>query len=194
MQIYLDTANLREIREAASWGILSGVTTNPSLVAKEQGIDHKTLITEITKLVDGPISAEAISLDAEGMIREVDGDVTPGQTYQYRLRVTQNGAERFSGITSITVPARITFALEGARPNPAVGAPSIAFSLADDAPATLSLLDVTGRLIVSRAVGTLGGGAHVLSLDPGRTLRPGVYLVRLTQRGQSLTSRVSLVR
>ena len=78
MQIYLDTANIKEIAEAASWGILSGVTTNPSLVAKEQGIDHKTLITEITKLVDGPISAEAISLDAAGMIRERKAEYATG--------------------------------------------------------------------------------------------------------------------
>jgi transaldolase len=70
MQIYLDTANINEIREAASWGILSGVTTNPSLVAKEKGADFQSTISEIATLVDGPISAETVSLDAEGMVRE----------------------------------------------------------------------------------------------------------------------------
>ncbi len=70
VEIYLDTANIDEIREAASWGILSGVTTNPSLIAKEQGVDFKETITEITNLVDGPISAEVISLDAAGMVKE----------------------------------------------------------------------------------------------------------------------------
>ena len=70
MQIFLDTASITEIREAASWGILSGVTTNPSLMAKEQGSDFKTTIQEITELVDGPISAETVSLDADGMVRE----------------------------------------------------------------------------------------------------------------------------
>jgi transaldolase len=70
MQIYLDTANLDEIREAASWGILSGVTTNPSLIAKEKGADFKSTIQEIATLVDGPISAETVSLDAAGMLRE----------------------------------------------------------------------------------------------------------------------------
>ncbi|RRR65822.1 MAG: fructose-6-phosphate aldolase [Candidatus Viridilinea halotolerans] len=70
MQIYLDTANLDEIREAASWGILSGVTTNPSLIAREKGADFKTTIAEIANLVDGPISAETISLDAPGMVQE----------------------------------------------------------------------------------------------------------------------------
>lgn len=70
MQIYIDTANLNEIREAASWGILSGVTTNPSLIAKEKGADFKSIIQEITTMVDGPISAEVVSLDADGMVRE----------------------------------------------------------------------------------------------------------------------------
>ena len=70
MQLYLDTANLGELREAASWGILSGVTTNPSLMAKEKGADFQRTIQEIATLIDGPISAETVSLDAEGMVRE----------------------------------------------------------------------------------------------------------------------------
>ena len=74
MKIFLDTANLREIEEAASWGILSGVTTNPSLLAREQGVDFEETIREITRLVDGPISAETISEDADGMVQE-------GKTY-----------------------------------------------------------------------------------------------------------------
>jgi transaldolase len=70
MQLYLDTANLGELREAASWGILSGVTTNPSLMAKEKGADFQHTIQEIATLIDGPVSAETVSLDAAGMIRE----------------------------------------------------------------------------------------------------------------------------
>jgi transaldolase len=70
MQLYLDTANLDEIREAASWGVLSGVTTNPTLIAREKGSDFKATISEIATLVDGPISAETISLEADGMISE----------------------------------------------------------------------------------------------------------------------------
>lgn len=70
MEIFLDTANLGEIREAASWGILSGVTTNPTLIAKEKGADFRATISEIATLVDGPISAETTALDAEGMVRE----------------------------------------------------------------------------------------------------------------------------
>lgn len=70
MEIYLDTANLNEIREAASWGILSGVTTNPTLIAKEHGSDFQSTIQEIATLVDGPISAETIAPEADEMVRE----------------------------------------------------------------------------------------------------------------------------
>jgi transaldolase len=69
MKFFIDTANIEEIKEANAMGMVDGVTTNPSLVAKE-GRDFKEIITEICKIVDGPISAEVISLDAEGMVRE----------------------------------------------------------------------------------------------------------------------------
>ncbi len=62
MKLFIDTANLDEIKEVSSWGVLEGVTTNPSLIAKE-GRDFKTVVKEITDIVDGPISAEVISLD-----------------------------------------------------------------------------------------------------------------------------------
>lgn len=69
MKFFLDTANVEYIREANDMGIICGVTTNPSLIAKE-GRDFKEVIKEITSIVDGPISGEVISEDAEGMIKE----------------------------------------------------------------------------------------------------------------------------
>ena len=69
MKIFIDTANIEKIKEINDWGILDGVTTNPSLIAKEK-TDLKTCIKAISKIVDGPISAEAISMDAKGMIKE----------------------------------------------------------------------------------------------------------------------------
>ena len=70
MKFFIDTANFEEIKEAYSWGILSGVTTNPSLVAKEPGVNFHERLREIAELVNGSVSGEVISLDAEGMIRE----------------------------------------------------------------------------------------------------------------------------
>ncbi|HAI21616.1 MAG TPA: fructose-6-phosphate aldolase [Clostridiales bacterium UBA8153] len=70
MRIFLDTANLDEIAEAAGWGVIAGVTTNPSLVAKEKGRSFPDLIAGITALVSGPVSAEVMALERDGMIRE----------------------------------------------------------------------------------------------------------------------------
>ncbi|RUL53152.1 MULTISPECIES: fructose-6-phosphate aldolase [Lysinibacillus] len=70
MKFFIDTANFEEIKEAHSWGILSGVTTNPSLVAKEENVSFHDRLREIAELVNGSVSGEVISLDAEGMIKE----------------------------------------------------------------------------------------------------------------------------
>ena len=69
MKIFLDTASLKEIREGAALGLVDGVTTNPSLLSKESG-EPEEILREICQTVDGPISAEVVATDAEGMVRE----------------------------------------------------------------------------------------------------------------------------
>lgn len=69
MKIFIDTANIEEIKAANEWGIIDGVTTNPTLVAKE-GKDFKSMVNQILSIVDGPISVEVISTDSEGMVQE----------------------------------------------------------------------------------------------------------------------------
>ncbi|HSW40351.1 MAG TPA: fructose-6-phosphate aldolase [Acidobacteriota bacterium] len=69
MKFFLDTANIDEIKSAADYGLIDGVTTNPSLVSRE-GRDFKEILLEITNIVDGPISAEVVSTDADGILRE----------------------------------------------------------------------------------------------------------------------------
>ena len=69
MKIFIDTANIDKIKKANEWGVIDGVTTNPTLVARE-GKDFRTVIDEILNVVDGPISVEVISTDAEGMVKE----------------------------------------------------------------------------------------------------------------------------
>ena len=70
MKIFIDTANLNEIKEAADMGLLDGVTTNPSLVAKEGHKDFKSMLEKICSIVDGDISAEVVSTNYEGMVKE----------------------------------------------------------------------------------------------------------------------------
>ena len=69
MKLFVDTANVDEIRQANDMGVICGVTTNPSLIAKE-GRDFVEVVKEITTIVDGPISAEVISLEADKMVEE----------------------------------------------------------------------------------------------------------------------------
>jgi transaldolase len=78
MKLFLDTANFKEIEEINSWGVLDGVTTNPTLLAKEANgqKDYKQMLKEICAEVDGPVSAEVVSTDTEGMIREAHDLVT----------------------------------------------------------------------------------------------------------------------
>jgi len=71
MKLFIDTANLEEIKKAAAMGVLDGVTTNPSLLARED-MPYKELLTEICKVVDGPVSAEVVSTDAKGMLKEAE--------------------------------------------------------------------------------------------------------------------------
>ncbi len=70
MEFFLDTASVEEIREAAKWGVVSGVTTNPTLMAREGDVEFSETIKEICDIIDGPISAEVVSVKAEDMIEE----------------------------------------------------------------------------------------------------------------------------
>ena len=90
MKFFIDTANVKEIREAAALGVVDGVTTNPSLVAKE-GRDFKEVITEICSIVDGPISAEAVSLTADEMVAEGEGLAKIHRNIVVKLPMTKDG-------------------------------------------------------------------------------------------------------
>ncbi|MGH7741162.1 MAG: T9SS type A sorting domain-containing protein [Candidatus Eiseniibacteriota bacterium] len=117
------------------------------------------------------------------------------------LTVSQNGAALTSccatlhvtaGVTGVGGMPRAEFALHGARPNPSAGHLSVAFSLPDGSPAELELVDIAGRRVYQRDVGALGAGLHVVPIEHAG-LPAGVYAVRLTQHGRTLTSKVSVV-
>ncbi|MTI80625.1 MAG: fructose-6-phosphate aldolase [Firmicutes bacterium] len=90
MQLFIDTANVDEIREAYELGVISGVTTNPSLIAKE-GRDFTQVVKEITNIVDGPISAEAVSMDADKMLAEAKELAKIHPNIVIKLPMTANG-------------------------------------------------------------------------------------------------------
>lgn len=111
----------------------------------------------------------------------------------YAQRILANG--QLGGDTdSVPEDVELTFTLDPVRPNPSRGAPlTVQFTLASAATASLELLDVTGRRIAAREVGSLGPGTHALDLSQGVALRPGVYFLRLTQGGSEVRARAVVI-
>lgn len=107
MKFFIDTANINEIREAASMGMVDGVTTNPSLIAKE-GRDFKEIITDICAIVDGPISAEVISLDTEGMVREARELVKIHKNIVIKIPMTIDGLKATRTLTDEGIKTNVT--------------------------------------------------------------------------------------
>ncbi|MDA8352168.1 MAG: fructose-6-phosphate aldolase [Firmicutes bacterium] len=120
MKFFIDTANVDEIREANEWGILSGVTTNPSLIAKS-GRNFTEVLREIVDIVDGSVSAEVLSDDAEGMLAEAKPLASISEQITIKVPMTAEGLKavhRFSqqGIkTNVTLVFSVNQALMAAR-------------------------------------------------------------------------------
>ncbi|ABR46549.1 putative transaldolase [Alkaliphilus metalliredigens QYMF] len=107
MKLFIDTANIEEIKEVAQWGILSGVTTNPSLIAKE-GRDFKQVIAEITAIVEGPISAEVVSLQAEEMLKEAQDLVAIHPNVVIKVPMTAEGLKAVKGFSEQGIKTNVT--------------------------------------------------------------------------------------
>ena len=116
MRFFIDTANVDEIREANEMGIICGVTTNPSLIAKE-GRDFKQVIQEITSIVDGPISGEvkATTVDAEGMIREGREIAAIHPNMVVKIPMTAEGLKAVKVLTAEGVKTNVTLVFTAAQ-------------------------------------------------------------------------------
>ena len=109
MQIYLDSANIQHIHDAAAWGILSGVTTNPSLLAKEDPkIDIKQRILEIHKLVGGHLSVEVISTDIKGMIKEAEEILEWFPEATIKIPMLPSGLAAVKELSKRNIPTNVT--------------------------------------------------------------------------------------
>lgn len=107
MKLFIDTANIDEIREISSWGVLSGVTTNPSLIAKE-GRDFEEVLQEITTLVNGPISAEVMSDDADGMIAEAIDLAKIHKNIVIKIPMTDEGLKAVKELSKKGIKTNVT--------------------------------------------------------------------------------------
>lgn len=132
--------------------------------------------------------------DGMGYLAFQDRAVEPGTRYGYRLTWLEGGLGRSSSETWITVPVGLTLALESPRPNPAIGAVSVALTLPDAGAARLDVLDLAGRRVLSRDLSGLGAGRHVVPLDEAAALAPGVYTLRLAHGGTAKLTRLCVMR
>ena len=107
MKFFIDTANVEEIRDANSMGMVDGVTTNPSLVAKE-GRDFEELIKESCEIVDGPVSAEVISLDTEGMVKEARHLAALHDNIVVKIPMTVNGIKATRKLSEEGIKTNVT--------------------------------------------------------------------------------------
>lgn len=107
MKFFIDTADVNEIREAHELGLVDGVTTNPSLIAKS-GRKFEEVIKEITNIVDGPISAEVVSLDHDGMIREAEELATIHKNIVIKLPMTPEGLKACTTLTKKGIKTNVT--------------------------------------------------------------------------------------
>ena len=107
MKIFIDTANVEEIREASKLGVLAGVTTNPSLIAKE-GRDLKEVVEEICSIVDGPISAEVISLEKDGMVAEARELVKIHKNIVIKIPMTIEGLKAVKVLSAEGIKTNVT--------------------------------------------------------------------------------------
>ena len=107
MKIFLDTADVREIREAMSWGVLDGVTTNPSLVAKE-GRDFKGLLLEICSIVNGPVSAEVVGTTFDEMLTEGRSLARLHENIVVKIPLIIEGLKAIKALTSEGIQVNVT--------------------------------------------------------------------------------------
>lgn len=107
MKIFLDTANIQEIREAASWGVVDGVTTNPTLLCKEKGC-LEDIIKEILSIVDGPVSVEAVSVGAEDMIKEARELSKMGKNIVVKIPMTEEGLKAVKSLGKEGIKTNMT--------------------------------------------------------------------------------------
>jgi transaldolase len=107
LKIFLDTANIEQIREAASLGVVDGVTTNPTLISREEG-KFEDVVREICEIVDGPVSAEVVSLDAEGMVEEAKTLVQIHENVVIKLPMTREGVKALHKLRDLGIRTNCT--------------------------------------------------------------------------------------
>lgn len=112
MELYIDTANLDEIKEAAALGVLDGVTTNPSLIAKEKGVKYHDRLNEICEVVKGPVSGEVISTEYAGMLTEAEQLIKIAPNIVVKLPTTVDGLKACKHLSGRGIKTNMTLVFQ----------------------------------------------------------------------------------
>jgi len=115
MEFYIDTANLAEIKKAVEYGVISGATTNPSILAKEGNISPKQRILEIIELVKGPVSVEVLALDAEGMIKEAVEYDRWSPNVVVKIPIIKEGLKAVKKLSSVGIKTNVTVCMNSSQ-------------------------------------------------------------------------------
>ncbi len=201
MKLFLDTANVEDIRLAAKWGVIDGVTTNPSLAAREKG-NFAEILPEICRLVNGPISAEVIAQDYEGIIREARPLAQVHENVVIKIPVTPEGLKAVKTLSGEGIKTNVTLvfssnqALLAARAGAAYVSPFLGrlddighdgVALVKEIAAIFKLHDIETRVIAASIRHTAHitavalAGAHIATI-PFKVLRQ-MFNHPLTERG-----------
>jgi len=162
MKIFIDTANIEHIREVNSWGVLDGVTTNPTLVSRE-GRDFRSIIEEICSIVDGPISAEAVSMDADGMVREARELSKLHRNIVVKIPMTSEGLKAVKVLSKEGIKTNVTLVFS---PNQALMAAKAGATYVSPFVGRLDDISHTGMALVKDIVQILknyGFGTQVIA-------------------------------
>jgi hypothetical protein len=176
--------------------LLSAEATPEQVTLRWQGPAAGSLdaITERRTETSDWQSLGAALAEGADIVRYEDTAVVPGTRYGYRLAYVERGETRHTAASWVEVPERLALALEGFQPNPARRGAVVAFTLPSSGRGSLEVLDVSGRRAYRQRLDGLGAGRHALAIEPPRGLAPGVYLIRLTHEGRTVTARGAMVR
>jgi len=148
MKFFIDTANIDEIKEAAALGVLDGVTTNPSLVSKE-GKDFRKLLDEILKIVDGPVSAEVISTDYDGIVKEGRDLAKIHKNIVVKIPLIKEGLKACKTLTSEGIKVNVTLCFS---PNQAILAAKAGATYVSPFVGRLDDISTSGMDLISQIV------------------------------------------
>uniref|UniRef100_A0A832I2I1 T9SS type A sorting domain-containing protein n=1 Tax=Eiseniibacteriota bacterium TaxID=2212470 RepID=A0A832I2I1_UNCEI len=167
-------------RVTLTWAATDAAGHSATVYRRDAGADWRAMATT--------------AFAGDGRLVHVDTDVVPGAAYDYRLGLREGGVETFAGETRVVVPAGPDLAIAAVRPNPTPRDVVVTFALPRAASASLELVDIGGRRVRTREVGSLGAGRHTVNLTEGTAALPaGVYIVALHAEGRTVTRRVSIV-